>query len=208
MDPERNETDTLIVYGVNMNSTFDRIAAVAKELVSEGGSEAVSMRKIGDALGLSQMAVYRHFSSREALLAHVAEELFDDTYERLSAKPIPTDSVEALHMAVDDLVDLALDRPRQFAFMFLEPREGARVFPSDFSGGRSRLFALLTGIVDDGIARGVLAPTDSWKVGLTLTAIVYGLVTLYQGGRFALSDEEFRDLCHESLERLLNGILA
>jgi hypothetical protein len=105
-------------------------------------------------------------------------------------------------------VDLALKRPHQFAFMFIEPREGARTFPGDFSVGRSRLFGLLTGIIDTGIAAGALAPADSWKVGLTLTANLYGLAALYQGGRIALDDKGFRDLCHDSLERLLNGILA
>src|SRR5687768_5028448 len=123
-----------------MSSTSERIAAAAKGLVTEGGSASVSMRKIGDALGLSPMAVYRHFPNREALLARVADDLFADAYDRLSRKTIPADTVAALHGAVDDLVDLALDRPRQFAFMFIEPREGARVFPGDFSGGRSRLF--------------------------------------------------------------------
>ncbi|MEV3935760.1 TetR/AcrR family transcriptional regulator [Glycomyces sp. NPDC049804] len=191
-----------------MSSTSERIAAAAKDLVTAGGSASVSMRKIGDALGLSPMAVYRHFPNREALLARVADDLFDDAYDRLSRKAIPADTVAALHGAVDDLVDLALDHPRQFAFMFIEPRDGARTFPADFSGGRSRLFGLLTGIVDAGIANGTLAPTDSWKVGLTLTANVYGLVALHQGGRIALSDEDFRELCHDSLERLLNGILA
>jgi AcrR family transcriptional regulator len=191
-----------------MVSTTEQIAAVAKDLVIDGGSAAVSMRKIGDALGLSPMAVYRHFPNREALLARVADDLFDDTFARLSRKEIPADTVEALHGAVDDLVDLALERPRQFAFMFIEPREGARAFPDDFSGGRSRLFGLLTGIIDAGIANGTLAETDSWKVGLALTANVYGLVALHQGGRIALTDKDFRDLCHDSLERLLNGILA
>jgi AcrR family transcriptional regulator len=191
-----------------MTSTPDRIVAVAKVLVAEGGSAALSMRKIGDAVGLSPMAVYRHFPSREALLARVADELFDETYDRLSRKDIPDDTVAALHGAVDDLVDLALDRPHQFAFMFIEPREGARVYPADFSTGRSRLFGLLTGIIETGIAKGDLAEAEPWKLGLALTSGVYGLVALYQGGRIALTDTEFRGLCHDTLERLLNGILA
>lgn len=191
-----------------MHSTSDRIADVAKEMVTEGGSAAVSMRKIGDALGLSPMAVYRHFPNREALLKRVADDMFTDVHDRLSRKTVPTDTVEALHGAVDDLVDLALDHPRQFAFMFIEPRQGARVFPGDFSVGRSRLFSLLTAIIDTGIANGTLEGADPWKIGLTLTANLYGLTALYQGGRIALDDQGFRDLCHDSLERLLNGITA
>ncbi|MEU5871183.1 TetR/AcrR family transcriptional regulator [Glycomyces sp. NPDC047369] len=191
-----------------MTTTPDRIVAVAKELVADGGSASVSMRKIGDAVGLSPMAVYRHFPSREALLDRVADDLFTETYDRLSRKDIPGDTVEALHGAVDDLVDLALDRPHQFAFMFIEPREGARVYPADFSSGRSRLFGLLTGIIESGLAKGDLAPAEPWALGLAVTSGLYGLVALYQGGRIAPDPGQFRALCHDTLERLLHGILA
>jgi len=191
-----------------MTTTSDRIAAAAKKMVIDGGSDSVSMRKIGDALGVSAMAVYRHYPNREALLARVADDLFDDAWAEWSPKPIPADTQAALHGAIDDLVDLALARPHQFAFMFLEPREGARVFPADFSSGRSRVFTLLTGIIDTGLASGVLREDHPWKVGLTVTATLYGLVELHRGGRFDLSDTDFRALCHDSLERLLHGILA
>ncbi len=191
-----------------MMSTAERIAHAAKEMVIEGGSAAASMRKIGDALGLSPMAVYRHFPNREALLARVADDLFEDVWAEWSRKSIPDDTEAALHGAIDDLVDLALAQPHRFAFMFLERREGARVFPADFSGGRSKVFTLITGIIDNGIANGTLREADSWKVGLTLTATLHGLVELHQGGRIALSDNDFRTLCHDSLQRLLHGILA
>ncbi|MEU6857653.1 TetR/AcrR family transcriptional regulator [Glycomyces sp. NPDC046736] len=189
-----------------MTLTPDYIASAAKELIIEGGSEGMSMRKVGDMLGTTPMAVYRHFPSREALLTRVAEDLFEDTYERFCVFPIPPDPVEALHRAVDDLVLLALDRPGQFSFMFLEPRPGARDFPDDVDSGRSRIFALMTGPIDDGIAKGLFAPSESWKIGLSLTANVYGLVTLLQAGRFALSNDQFRALCHDSLDMLLTGI--
>lgn len=191
-----------------MPSTNERIVAAAKELVVSGGSESVSMRKIGDALGLSAMAVYRHFPNREALLARVADELFDEAYAYFSGLEPIEDTITALHRVVDNLVDLSLEAPHRFAFMFLEKRAETRTFPNDFEAGRSRLFSLVTAVIDDGIAAGVLKEQPSWKIALTLTATVYGLVGLHQGGRIALSDEEFRALCHDSLERLLNGITA
>lgn len=191
-----------------MESTADRILATAKDLVDSGGSGAVSMRKIGDALGLSAMAVYRHFPNREALLTRLAGEFFEETYEEWSRTDPPPDTVKALHGVVDALVDLALARPHRFAFMFLERREDARVFPADFHAGRSRTFGLLTRIVEDGMSSGVLRPGSPWKTGLTITATVYGLVQLRQGGRVDLPDAEFRALCHDSLEGILNGITA
>ncbi|THV31421.1 TetR/AcrR family transcriptional regulator [Glycomyces paridis] len=217
-----------------MSSTRDRIVGAARELVDEGGSETVSMRKIGSALGLSAMAVYRHFPSREVLLAHVADECFDEVHERWRKVGLTGDSRTDLHAVVDRMLDLAFERPHQFALMFLEPRERARAFPADFdstsepvtsepaasepaasepvtsepASGRSKTFALLTDLIADGIAAGTLRPGPPWAVGLSVTASLYGLVQLRRGGRIDLPDDAFRALCHHDLERTLDGIAA
>src|SRR5882757_9356453 len=46
----------------------------AFELVTEGGAEAVSVREAARRAGVSPGAPFRHFPSRDALLAAVAEE--------------------------------------------------------------------------------------------------------------------------------------
>src|SRR3982750_3800249 len=46
----------------------------ALQLVSEGGTEAVSVREAARRAGVSPGAPFRHFSSRDALMQAVAEE--------------------------------------------------------------------------------------------------------------------------------------
>ena len=48
--------------------TKERVLAAALVLADAGGLEALSMRKLGQALGVEAMAVYYHFANKERVL--------------------------------------------------------------------------------------------------------------------------------------------
>src|SRR2546426_11085803 len=55
--------------------TTERIVEAAVELIDRGGLEALSMRRLGAALGVEAMSLYRHFPSKTALLEAVVGRL-------------------------------------------------------------------------------------------------------------------------------------
>ena len=61
-------------------SSFDRedVLEAALKVARRVGLDALSMRMVVEELGLSTMAAYRHFPSREALVEWVADELASD----------------------------------------------------------------------------------------------------------------------------------
>lgn len=82
----------------------DSIVAAATELIERDGLEAFTMRALGRELGVSAMAVYGYFSSREELLAEVLSrfmgtmdtapvpgERWDDTLRRTMHSLIATE---------------------------------------------------------------------------------------------------------------------
>jgi len=54
------------------SSRRDQLIAAAADLLDEGGPDAVQLRKVGSASGVSHNAPYKHFSSKEDLLAALA----------------------------------------------------------------------------------------------------------------------------------------
>ncbi|GLZ75763.1 hypothetical protein Afil01_05700 [Actinorhabdospora filicis] len=187
-----------------MTDTPTRAAEAAAEILRADGSEAVTMRRIGAHIGLSAMAVYRHYPSREALLARVADEWF----ARLAAEwaPILT-APDPIAAGVEEMISLALREPKVYAFLFLEARDGARAV-GELREGRSPTFNLVTGAVAAAMRAGLLREDDPWLVGLAITSHLHGLIGLHLGGRIGLPDGEFRELCRASLERLIHGIGA
>lgn len=190
-----------------MSSTRERVLAAAKEMVIADGSAAVSMRKIGAVVGVTPMAVYRHFPNREALLEAVAVECFTELARRWSTVTFPTDMLAGSQLIVDLFVDVALESPGLFSLLFIEKRSGARRFPDDFAtSGQSPTFDLLGRHVTEAIADGRLRPIEHWRIALAYTALIHGMTQLYLNGRMNLSGPQFRQLCHDTTELLVNGL--
>lgn len=53
----------------------DEVVEVALRLIDEDGLDGLSMRRLGAALGVNPMRIYRHFASRDELLVGVADEV-------------------------------------------------------------------------------------------------------------------------------------
>lgn len=76
------------------------LISVAANLFASRGYYAVTVDDIGDAVGLTGPALYRHFSSKEALLVavfdQVVEQLTNRLHELLSQTPDPATALRAI----------------------------------------------------------------------------------------------------------------
>jgi hypothetical protein len=90
--------------------------------------------------------------------------------------------------------------------MFLRRREGARQFPGDFREGRSPTAKFSAAALEAGMKKGIFREDDAWEIAFETGALLQGLVMLYVGGRVALSETEFRALCHRAFRRYFDGI--
>ncbi|WP_158885388.1 TetR/AcrR family transcriptional regulator [Amycolatopsis anabasis] len=188
--------------------TGERIASAALAILVEEGAQAVTMRRVAAAAGVTPMATYRHFPNRETLLRSVAEaglaELAQDWGKHVEAADMNT----RLESLLTDFLDFALGKPNLYTFLLTDRREAARRFPEDFRSGGSAAFNPVYEAVQDWMREGLLRPDDPLEVTLALTSPAQGLVQQYLAGRMALSEADFRALCRRTVERVLNGVKA
>jgi AcrR family transcriptional regulator len=59
-------------------ATTEEIKLTARRLLVEEGPDAVSLRAIGRAMGMTAPALYRYFGSREDLIRHVVGDIFTE----------------------------------------------------------------------------------------------------------------------------------
>lgn len=189
-------------------STEQRIRRTALRLLEKSGPEAVTMRRIARANGITPMAIYHHFATREALLKAVVDAEFGEFLDMVGKQPVYGSPGEQIVHALDGYMDYALTRPRIFDYVFGKPREDARRFPDDFRAGRSPTLNPLAAAVAAWMQAEVIRNDDVWEVTLELWAHVHGYVALYRAERFNLLPEEFKTLVHRSLTRLLRGLRA
>jgi AcrR family transcriptional regulator len=85
---------------------LDRMVAAALEIVDEQGAEALSMRSLAQRLDSGTATLYRHFSSRADVVAHVVDRVFgaaEVDIVALSELPWPEACKAAAHSMFDAL---------------------------------------------------------------------------------------------------------
>jgi AcrR family transcriptional regulator len=187
-------------------TTAAAILAAARDLLDRKGVAAVAMRPVAEKVGITPMAIYRHFTDRASLLNAVANEGFQALATQLQSLHLKGNVEHRLLQVGDVFLDAALQSPNLYELMFLVPREGARVYPRDFKARRSPTFNPTVNILEDAMRAGELQPDDAVEIAFELSALSHGLIMLYLGGRVAQSEKQFRSLHHRCFRRYLNGL--
>jgi AcrR family transcriptional regulator len=99
----------------------------AHEVIAEQGVEGLSMRDVSRKLHISHQAPYRHFPSRDHLLAEIMRRCFVDFARHLDASAHPLDAA-AVHTGPNRLaamglayMDYAAAKPLEYRLMFGTP---------------------------------------------------------------------------------------
>jgi AcrR family transcriptional regulator len=191
------------------NDTARSILLHARTLLDEGGASAVSMRKVAEKVGVTAMAIYRHFPDREALMNALADQGFTAVAKALLTQVPPGPVLDRIGAVIEVYLDFGLGQPHLFELMFTAKRPGARQFPHDFAAGLSPTANLFADMLRQGIAEGLFRDgEDIWEITFETGALMQGLIMLYLSGRIDLDAEGFRALVRRSMWRYIHGIRA
>lgn len=203
------------VYSVYMPAATDTLStdsaaailSAASRILRTEGAAAVSMRRVGDDVGITAMAIYRHFPNRDALIGRIADDGFAALAARAAKVARPDRPPrERLRALLTGYLDFALAEPHWYDCMFADQRAGARQFPDDFARGQSPTASLVARALEDGMADGTFARDDVWSVALMLSATAHGLISLHRGGRVAGDIAAFRRRYRDTMNRVLHGL--
>lgn len=187
-------------------TTAAKILVAARKLLDKEGAEAVTMRRVAEKVGITPMAIYRHFPDRAALLNALADEGFRELAAWLAEQRLTGDVEQRLFKMGDLYLEHALANPKLFDLMFLKPREGARQYPRDFKAGKSPTGNLMAETVQAAMNDGYFKADDVWEITFEMGALSHGLIMLYLGGRLSTSPAGFRALYRRSFRRYIHGI--
>lgn len=187
-------------------TTSEKILRAALKLFEREGAGAVSMRRVADAVGITPMAIYRHFPNHEALLKRLSDESFNAVAHEWEAHAQHPDILQRLPTLLEPYLDYALAHPHLFDHAFSMRRNDARRFPEDFRARRSPTLNVIADAIAEGMRQGVLRQDDPWNVAMSVWAHLHGLIALYRAGRFSYDETQFRKFYLESLGRLFDGI--
>jgi AcrR family transcriptional regulator len=93
----------------------------AQAIITEAGLEQLSLREVARRLGVSHQAPYKHFPSRDHLLAEVVSRAFTDFARYLDGRKLSGDPANDLGSIGQAYVRYALNNPLQYRLMFGTP---------------------------------------------------------------------------------------
>ena len=90
----------------------------AFNIVEEQGLENLSLREVARRLGVSHQAPYKHFPSRDHILAEVVSRTYREFAKHLESRETATDLHEDLHNMGVAYLEYAMQHPLQYRLMF------------------------------------------------------------------------------------------
>jgi AcrR family transcriptional regulator len=161
----------------------ESVIAAAVQIIGKRGPKALTLRSVAHRLGVSQTAPYRHFASKEALLAAVAAEGFRTLEKRIEAEMVLAggDPVERFRAIGIAYMAFAIEHPAHFTIMY-----AAR--PPEFSQGpvadaSRHAFKLTKEAVERCQREGRAPKGDPSRIVVAAWAFVHGLAMLYENGQ-------------------------
>ena len=188
----------------------DEILATTEALLLETGSvQAVSVRAVAEAVGVTPPSIYRHFADKAELIFEVCARHFAalEAYliDACAEVEDPVDQLVALGRAY---IEFGLANPEPYRIMFMTRPDVAPALYQGRAMESSAALEHLVGCVQACIDAGRLRPelTDPYRVAIGLWARVHGLTSL----RVSKPDMEWPDdpeFLAEYADMCLRGIV-
>jgi AcrR family transcriptional regulator len=194
------------VYAVYVE-TKDQIFAAARAAFDRAGQDGLSLRDIAREVGITPMAIYRHYKDKQALVDALVLDALDEWSAQAQSLP-QEDPARWFETMGEAFLDFALQKPRRFEAAFLTHTKHARRYPDDFLAGRSPAGVMYLKFFDRLRAQGRLANVEPIEIMITIAGLSQGLITLYRAGRIAGGEAEFRALFLRAMRRSIQSFLT
>jgi AcrR family transcriptional regulator len=154
------------------------LIVAARHILETEGREALSLRAAARAAGVSQAAPYHHFASKEALLAAIAAQGFDELTEAMTKRMAKETHANArLNASGIGYVAFAVNNPALFTLMFGGVTQQSSGDAALGEAGKRAYGVLQSAIMEAQAAKGGAAE-DAPLAGLWSWCGVHGLAKL------------------------------
>lgn len=180
--------------------TREQILICARDEFVQGPGP-FSLRAVARRVGITPMAIYRHFANKEALWEALVAEGFKRLRVCLQGALTRRSPRARLKATWEAYLDFAENEPRFYELLFahpLGPKAQARTRTLN-----ATTFRMLVDRVREAIEADVVQGSDPKTFALDLWAQLHGLVALHHNNKFGLTQAQFRAHCRSTCDRWL-----
>lgn len=154
------------------------LVSAARRILKEEGADGLTLRAAARIAGVTHAATYRHFPSKDALLAAIAEEGFRSLGRAMRrGSPSGAPSVERLAALAVAYVGFARRETASFRLMLGAGAPNKAAYPSLEAAARGT-FAILVEAISELQAGGRVRPGEPTRLAMAAWATMHGLASL------------------------------
>ncbi len=169
--------------------TRDVLVAAAAELLDQGGPAAVTLREVGRRAGVSHNAPYKHFESKEDLLAAIASHELNGQSRAMSASGRAKSPLENLRRLAHGYVRWAQAYPQRFRLTFGSWSHDSRELGEAAADSRAHLIAIARAAQECG----ELSPGNPERIAYLILALAHGAADLAIAGHLSATGKGAAD---------------
>ena len=179
----------------------------AARLLRDGGTDALTLRALAEAVGVSRTAPYRHFKDKADLLVAVAAEGFERLRDTLHAvEPADLDGLEPFEAMGVAYIQFAVENPAHYRLMYGREALVRREIPV-LQSAADAIFDEVVALIATLQASGNLRTDDPEALAYVAWATVHGLASLLVDGQIEQPDD-IEALARLATRTLLDGLAA
>jgi len=214
----RSADDVAAVRRYHHGDLAGALVAAGLDLARAGGPDALGLREVTRAVGVTPNAAYRHFADRAALVSAVAARAQQQVALAMEARMADADTepdpgrraLRRLRAVGLAYIDFAVQEPGWFQLAFHTHQQFADSTDPDASGHTGAPpFQLLVAALDDLVTAGILAPDRRPHAEWACWAAVHGLSDLATRGPLRDQDPAaVEQLARYVVDRAITGVVA
>lgn len=171
-------TESQIIEKERAGETETAILEAARDLLAQGGLDALSMRAVASKVGLSATAIYHWFQNKEDLVDRVVLHGFrrSEAYMWKAIEDLPAGSMDRVAALGEAYIRFALENREYFKIIFAIQTPAPRHIDDVPGQGGYRV---LRQCVVEAMEAGNIRQMEPDLVVLFLWSLVHGLVTIF-----------------------------
>jgi len=190
----------------NLKEEFLRIAF---EFIHKESVDKLTLKILSDATGTSRSAIYRHFSSKDALIEEIIRQGFSD-FDNHTAPILQNQNivlVDRFYQASKAYIYWAKENPNLYRILFGKKYAYIREEIMSIKENSCDGFGALKLAVEEGQGSGILKKEDSLKQSIIIWSSLHGLSSLIIDG-FMDVEEIHQELIDSMFKMLLAGLIT
>ena len=186
----------------------EKILEASRSVLFTSGYDALSMRKIASATGVSATSIYLYFKNKDHLVHTIIEESVEELSSAIeSGSQKVKGTLNQFEAIIRSYVDFALKQPEKYQVIYMVKSDAMGRYPKEKFRKARRGYTLLESVIQQGVDEGIMELDRPMIAAYSIWAQLHGIIDVVLNRRLDSRIDQ-SSFIEESIEQIIQGFLV